>query len=76
VVSRPGGNMRQMNGDKWRVLCVLASEEEEDPALLIDLITRINQAFEESHQKSHILLDASACFDRVPLVSLPVEYDC
>jgi hypothetical protein len=75
VVSRPGGNMRQMNGDKCRVLCVLASEEE-DPALLIDLITRINQAFEESHQKSHILLDESAYFDRVPLVSLPVEYDC
>ena len=37
--------------DDWRVLCELASKET-DPDKLIDLIIQINQALEESHQKS------------------------
>ena len=44
--------MRDTNeSEDWRVLCELASKEK-DPEKLIDLIVKINQALEESHQKS------------------------
>ena len=44
--------MKDTNGSEdWRVLCELASKEK-DPEKLIDLIVKINQALEKSHQKS------------------------
>lgn len=41
----------------WRVLCELASKEK-DPKKLLDLVTKINQALEESRQKRHDTVDA------------------
>jgi hypothetical protein len=41
----------------WRVLCELASKEK-DPKKLLDLVTKINQAIEESRQKQHDPVDA------------------
>lgn len=44
--------MKDTNGSvDWRVLCELASKEK-DPEKLIDLITKINQALQEFHNKS------------------------
>ena len=41
----------------WRVLCELASKER-DPKKLLDLITKINQAMDESRQKRRDPVDA------------------
>jgi hypothetical protein len=43
--------------EDWRVLCKLASKEE-DPKTLIDLVMKINRALEESRQKRHDPVDA------------------
>ena len=52
--------MKDTNGSEdWRVLCELASKEE-DPKKMIDLITKINQALEELHHKSRSSLNANA----------------
>ena len=62
--------------DDWRVLCVLASKEKE-PEKLIDLIVKINQALEESHQKSRYHVNANAySYSVAPQLSQPAEYDC
>lgn len=37
--------------DDWRSLCELASKET-NPQILLELITRINRALKESHQRS------------------------
>jgi hypothetical protein len=37
--------------DDWRSLCELASKEK-DPRKLLDLITKINRALEETHRRS------------------------
>ena len=43
--------MKDANGSEgWRALCELASKEK-DPGKLLDLITKINQALEESRQQ-------------------------
>jgi len=39
------------HSDDWRSLCELASKEN-DPRKLLDLITRINRALEETHRRS------------------------
>lgn len=58
--------MNKMKAEEFArfVLWVLPSEEK-DPAVLIDLIIRINQAFEESRPKSRTRSDASASFHSV-----------
>ena len=62
--------------DGWRVLCELASKEK-DPEKLIDLIVQINQALEESHQKSRYHGDANAySYNAAPQPSQRAEYDC
>jgi hypothetical protein len=62
--------------DDWLVLCELASKEM-DPKKLLDLITRINQALEEFHHKSHSPLSANAHFYSIaPIVPQSVQYDC
>jgi hypothetical protein len=38
--------------DDWRVLCELASKEQ-DPERLVELVVKINQALEECHPESH-----------------------
>ncbi len=54
--------MKDTNGSEdWRILCELASKEK-DPEKLIDLIIQINQALEESHQKSRYHVNANGCF--------------
>ena len=61
--------MKDTNGSEdWRVLCELASKEK-DPKKMIDLITKINQALEELHHKSHTPLDANAHFHSIAAVS-------
>jgi hypothetical protein len=62
--------------DDWRVLCELASKEK-DPEKLIELIMQINQALEESHQKSryHVNANGYSC-SVAPQLSQPAEYDC
>jgi hypothetical protein len=44
--------------EDWRVLCELASKEE-DPKKLLDIITKINQELQALHQKSRSWLDAA-----------------
>ena len=62
--------------DDWRVLCELASKEK-DPDKLIDLIMQINQALEESHQKSRYHVNANRySYSVAPQLSQPAEYDC
>lgn len=62
--------------DDWRVLCELASKEM-DPKKLLDLITRINQSYEEFHHKPRSPLSADTQFYSIaPIVSSPVQYDC
>ncbi len=62
--------------DDWRVLCELASKEK-DPEKLIDLIMQINQALEESHQKSRYHVNANGySYSVAPQLSQPAEYDC
>ena len=62
--------------DDWRVLCELASKEK-DPDKLIDLIMQINQALEESHQKSRYHGNANGySYSVAPQLSQPAEYDC
>jgi hypothetical protein len=57
--------MKDTNGSvDWRVLCELASKEN-DPKKLLDLITKINQALEEFHQKSRHPLNANAYPDSI-----------
>jgi len=47
-----GGNMKDTSRmDDWRSLCELASQEN-DPQKLLELITKINRALEECHQRS------------------------
>jgi hypothetical protein len=69
--------MKDVNrSDDWRVLCELASIEK-DPEKLIDLIMQINQALEESHQKSRYLVNANGySYSVAPQPSQPAEYDC
>ena len=38
-------------GDDWRSLCEMASKES-NPQKLLELITRINRALQESHQRN------------------------
>ncbi len=60
----------------WRVLCELASKEK-DPEKLIDLIMQINQALEESHQKSRYHVNGNAySYSVAPQISQRAEYDC
>lgn len=40
-------------GDDWRSLCEMATQEK-DPQKMLDLITKINRALEESHQRNRI----------------------
>jgi len=62
--------------DDWRVLCELASKEE-DPEKLIDLVVKINQALEECHQKPRSHVDANAySYSVAPQLSQAAEYDC
>ena len=62
--------------DDWRVLCELASKEK-DPEKLIDLIVKINQALEESHQKSRYHVNTNAfSYCVAAQLSQPAEYDC
>ena len=62
--------------DDWRILCELASKEK-DPEKLIDLIMQINQALEESHQKSRYHVNANRySYSVAPQLSQPAEYDC
>ena len=62
--------------DDWRILCELASKEK-DPEKLIDLIVQINQALEESHQKSRYHVNATRYSCSVtPQLSQAAEYDC
>lgn len=62
--------------EDWRVLCELASQEK-DPERLIDLVTKINQALEECHQKPRSHVDANAySYSVTPQLSQPAEYDC
>jgi hypothetical protein len=62
--------------DDWRILCELASKEM-DPKKLLDLITRINQALKEFHDRSRSPLSENPHFYSIaPLVSSPVQYDC
>ncbi len=62
--------------DDWRALCELASKEK-DPEKLIDLIMQINQALEESHQKSRHHVNANGySYSVAPQFSQPAEYDC
>jgi hypothetical protein len=64
-----GGNMEDMRrGDDWRSLCELASKET-DPHKLLELITKINRALEESHQRSRT---DGASF-KVDAVLLPIH---
>ena len=69
--------MKDVNkSDDWRVLCELASKEK-DPEKLIDLIMQINQALEESHQKSRYHVNANGySYSVAPQLSQPAEYDC
>ena len=54
--------MKNTNGSEdWHVLCELASKEQ-DPNKMIDLITKINKALEELHQKSRSPLNGDAYF--------------
>ena len=62
--------------DDWRILCELASKEK-DPEKLIDLIGQINQALEESHQKSRYHVNANGySYSVAPQLSQRAEYDC
>ena len=62
--------------DDWRVLCELASKEK-DPEKLIGLIVQINQALEESHQKSRYHVNANGySYSVAPQLSQRAEYDC
>ena len=47
--------------EDWRVLCELASKEK-DPQKLLNLITKIIQALEQSRQKRHDPVDADIFF--------------
>jgi hypothetical protein len=69
--------MKDTNGSEdWLVLCELASKEM-DPKKLLDLITKINQALEASHHKSHSPSRASEhVYSIAPIISQPVQYDC
>ena len=69
--------MKNVNGsDDWRVLCELASKEM-DPKKLLDLITKINQALEESHQKSRYHVNVNGySYSVAPQLPQPAEYDC
>ncbi len=69
--------MKDTNGSEdWRILCELASKEK-DPEKLIDLIIQINQALEESHQKSRYHVNANGySYSVAPQLSPPAEYDC
>ncbi len=69
--------MKNTNGsDDWRVLCELASKEK-DPEKLIDIIVKINQTLEQSHQKSRYQVEKNAySYCVAPQLSQPAEYDC
>ena len=54
--------------DDWRSLCEQASTES-DPQKLMELITRINRALEECHQRSRV---EGASF-KVDTVLLPIS---
>jgi hypothetical protein len=75
--SVPGGTMKNTNGSEdWRVLCQLASKEQ-DPEKLIDLVVQINQALEESHQKSRYPVNANGySYSVAPQLAQSAEYDC
>ena len=69
--------MKDSNGSEdWRVLCELASKKK-DPKKMIDLITKINQALDELHHKSHSPLNANEDFHSLAaVISHPVQYYC
>ena len=54
--------------DDWRSLCNMASHES-DPQKLLELITRINRALEECHQRSR----TSLALSRVDTVLPPIR---
>ena len=57
--------MKVTNGSEdWRVLCEMASKEM-DPGKLLDLITKINQALQESRQQPRYSVDASSAAYRL-----------
>jgi hypothetical protein len=68
--------MKDANGSEdWRILCELASKEK-DPKKMIDLRTKINQALEELHHKSHSPSNANEDFHSIAaVISQPVQYD-
>jgi hypothetical protein len=46
--------MHQVNSSAdWRVLCELASKER-DPAKLLELVRRLNQALDETFRRQHL----------------------
>jgi hypothetical protein len=54
--------MKDTNGSEdWRALCEQASKEK-DPRKMLDLITKINQALEEFHQKPRSPLSVNGPF--------------
>ena len=79
------------HSDDWRALCELASKES-DPRKLLDLITKINRALAECHQRKHdeqtslkvdtVLLPRPVsrtefdCYSVPGQPALAVEYDC
>lgn len=69
--------MKDKNGSEdWRVLCELASKEK-DPKKMLDLITKINHALEESHHKPRSPFGATGHFYNIASVnSQGVQYDC
>ena len=67
--------MKDTNGSEdWRVLCELASKEN-DPKKMLDLITKINQALEEFHHRPRSRANAHF-YSFAPAISEPVQYDC
>ena len=62
--------------EDWRALCELASREL-DPEKLIDLVTKINQALEDSQQESRGRMNVRRDSYSTPLeFSQVVVYDC
>ncbi len=69
--------MKDTNGSEdWRVLCELASKEQ-DPKKMLDLITKINQALDEFHHKPDSPLSGNAqLYSIAPVIEQPLQYDC
>jgi hypothetical protein len=69
-----GGTTKDTNeSEDWRVLCEWASKEN-DPKKMLELITKINQALEEFHDKPRSPLRANKHYSQV--IQHPLQYDC